>query len=90
MVDMYVIMVYDIGEERVSRVLRIGRQYLAWIQNSVFEGEISEADLMKLKNLLLEVIDVERDSVTFYLLRTTTYLKKETLGRIKGEPTKFL
>jgi len=29
--DMYVIMVYDVGEERVPKVLKTGRKYLTWV-----------------------------------------------------------
>ena len=46
---MYLIMVYDINEERVNKVLKIGRRYLTWMQNSVLEGEITNAKFMKLK-----------------------------------------
>ena len=46
---MYVIVVYDVGEKRVGKMLKLCRQYLCWIQNSVFEGELSEAKLWELK-----------------------------------------
>ncbi|MCS7113802.1 MAG: CRISPR-associated endonuclease Cas2 [Nitrososphaerota archaeon] len=82
---MFVIMVYDVGEERLPRVLGIGRRYLTWIQNSVFEGEISDANFVRLKDKLSKVIDKEHDAVTFYILRTTAYMKKENLGVVKGE-----
>jgi CRISPR-associated endonuclease Cas2 len=52
---MYVILVYDFGEKRVNKMLKLCRKYLNWIQNSVFEGEISEA---KLKELLCKVINL--------------------------------
>ncbi|MDX1905292.1 MAG: CRISPR-associated endonuclease Cas2, partial [Thermonemataceae bacterium] len=42
---MYVILIYDCGEKRVTKMLKLCRQYLHWIQNSVFEGEISEVKL---------------------------------------------
>ena len=42
---MYVIVVYDVGEKRVGKMLKLCRQYLCWIQNSVFEGALSEAKL---------------------------------------------
>lgn len=42
---MYVIIVYDVGEKRVGKMLKLCRQYLCWIQNSVLEGELSEAKL---------------------------------------------
>ena len=57
---MYVIIVYDVGEKRVGKMLKLCRQYLCWIQNSVLEGELSEAKLrelqMKMKALLLLLI----------------------------------
>ena len=43
---MYVIIVYDIKAERVNKVKSFLRQYLFWIQNSVFEGEASESEFM--------------------------------------------
>ena len=60
---MYLVLFYDIslsseGPERTkdSRVLRqvfkICKQYLTHIQNSVFEGELSESQLFKLKTEL--------------------------------------
>ena len=48
---MYVILVYDIGEKRVGKILKLCRKYLNWIQNSVFEGEITD---VKLKELITD------------------------------------
>jgi CRISPR-associated protein Cas2 len=86
---MYLILVYDISVERVSKVLKVCRKYLTWVQNSVFEGEISESDLIKLRDELEQIIE-SSDSVTMYKLRTTTYMEKEHLGTIKGEPSEFI
>lgn len=36
---MYVIIVYDVGEKRVGKMLKLCRQYLCWIQNSVLSPE---------------------------------------------------
>jgi CRISPR-associated protein Cas2 len=83
-------MVYDVNIKRVSKVLKISRTYLTWIQNSVLEGEITEANFMKLKKRLKEIIDENEDTITFYILRTTTYMKKETIGIIKGEQSQIL
>ena len=77
-------MVYDVNEKRVNKVLKIGRKYLDWIQNSVLEGEITEAKFEKLKLELKKVIKDDEDSVVFYILRTTMYSKREILGQIKG------
>lgn len=44
---MYLIMVYDIGEKRVQKVLKLSRKYLYWVQNSVVEGELSDGNFKK-------------------------------------------
>ena len=44
---MYVIAVYDVSAERTVKMLKLCRKYLHWIQNSVFEGELSELQLKK-------------------------------------------
>ena len=77
---MFVIMVYDIEVPRVTQVLKIGRQYLNWVQNSVLEGEIEKPTLERLKKALLNVIDESKDSVIIYELRTKQYYDKSVLG----------
>jgi CRISPR-associated protein Cas2 len=79
-----VILVYDVGEKRVAKVLKTCRKYLNWVQNSVLEGEISAADLKKLKLELKRAINEEEDSVIFYILRTTRYSERQTMGIKKG------
>lgn len=81
---MYLIMVYDINEKRVNKVLKVGRKYLNWMQNSVLEGEITRAKLIKLKGELKSIIEKEEDSIIFYKLRTKKYFAKETMGVEKG------
>lgn len=81
---MYLILVYDIREERVYKVLKIARKYLNWVQNSVLEGEISDAGLAKLKQELKEVMNHDEDSVVFYLMRTMKYSSREVMGIQKG------
>ena len=54
---MYVIIVYDVGEKRVGKILKLCRQYLCWIQNSVLEGELSEAKLRELQMKMKAIID---------------------------------
>ena len=79
---MYVILVYDIGEKRVGKMLKLCRKYLNWIQNSVFEGEISE---VKLKELLIKAdyLMEEDDSVIVFKSRMKNGLKKRSLGKKK-------
>lgn len=77
---MFVLMVYDVNVDRVTKVLKIGRKYLNHIQNSVLEGELSPAQYKKLKHEVERAINPERDSVRFYVLRTTLYMNVEKLG----------
>lgn len=82
---MYVILVYDIGEKRVGRMLKLCRQYLNWIQNSVFEGEITE---VKLKELMLhskKLMDEEQDSMIIFKSRNSKWLEKDVIGKEKNE-----
>ena len=44
-INMYVIITYDVGVKRNSKVLKICRRYLLHVQKSVFEGHITETDL---------------------------------------------
>ena len=55
---MFVIMVYDINVKRVAKVLKTSRRYLSWVQNSVFEGEITPGCLGALKRDLTKIFAV--------------------------------
>lgn len=81
---MFVILVYDVNTKRVAKVLKIARKYLHWVQNSVLEGDISEANFVKLKTEILKKIKEEEDSILFYTFRTKTYSKREEYGLKKG------
>ncbi len=81
---MNVILVYDIKEERVQKVLKTCRKYLHWVQNSVFEGEISPAKLEKLKVELKKIINEDEDSVIIYTFRAAWYTGREIIGIKKG------
>lgn len=85
---MYVIMVYDVGVERVAKVLKIGRKYLTWIQNSVLEGQITDANLIRLKEEINSVIEKE-DSVILFSFKAK-YELKVVLGISKNEPDIFV
>lgn len=87
---MYVIMVYDVGVERVVRVLKTGRKYLTHVQNSLLEGELSPAQFKRLKHEVGKIIDDTHDTVMFYTLRSKDYLDRERLGIATKEPGEFL
>jgi len=87
---MFVILVYDVCEKRVGKVLKTCRKYLHWVQNSVLEGEITEANFKKLKLELKRIINEKEDSVIFYILRTTKYSERESMGIKKGGEEQFI
>jgi len=83
---MFVILVYDAGENRVQKFHRICRRYLTWVQLSVFEGELTNAQLERLKAELRQVMEPDEDSVIFYAFRTRRYFAREVMGKEKGDP----
>lgn len=87
---MYIILVYDVNVKRVARALKVCRQYLTWVQNSVFEGEISEGKLQELKLRLRKVIKDEEDSILIYRLRDEKLFKKDILGQERNPVDSFL
>jgi len=87
---MYVILVYDVGEKRVGKMLKLCRKYLNWIQNSVFEGEITEVKLKELKHLARQIMDRETDSIILFKSRDEKWLNKEILGLERSSTDNFL
>ena len=63
---MYTIVVYDTAAERNPRILRVCRRYLHHVQRSVFEGELSPAQLKRLRAAVEASIDRTYDSVLVY------------------------
>jgi CRISPR-associated protein Cas2 len=76
----FVILVYDTLAERNPSVLRTCRQYLHWVQRSVFEGELSAAQYRTLTRELTAQIDISYDSVRIYTSRTAEFIDKHTIG----------
>jgi len=81
---MFVVLVYDFDVKRVAKALKRCRKYLNWVQNSVFEGEISEVNLKKLKVEMQKIMNEEQDSLIIYSWRTERYTKREIIGVKKG------
>lgn len=69
----------------MAKALKTCRKYLNWVQNSVFEGEISEVNLKKLKAELKRIMDEEEDSIIIYTWRTQRYTNREIMGIEKNE-----
>ncbi|MFD1874310.1 CRISPR-associated endonuclease Cas2 [Hymenobacter bucti] len=78
---MYIILVYDMKQQRVGKMLKLCRRYLHWIQNSVFEGEISEVKLAELLAKARTIMEEEEDSLILFKSRTQQWLEKQVVGR---------
>jgi CRISPR-associated protein Cas2 len=62
----HVIVVYDTAAERNPAVLKTCRQYLHHIQRSVFEGQLSAAQLRRFESAIRARIDPGYDRVLLY------------------------
>ena len=87
---MYVLVVYDVNVKRVSRVHKYLKRYLHWVQNSVFEGELTDAQIEEVKAGLQRTLICEDDSVLFYTARDQRWLDKQIIGRERGQTNNFL
>lgn len=87
---MYVIIVYDVEQERVAKVCQFLRRFLHWVQNSAFEGELSESQLEAIRFKLREILDPEKDSVYIYRLPDKKFLQKEVIGQEKALTEVFI
>lgn len=87
---MYCILVYDVGEKRVAKMLKLCRRYLNWIQNSVFEGEISEIKLKELKHEAKKIMDTGVDSLIIFTIRQKCWCDKQIVGKERNVLDNFL
>ena len=88
---MYVILVYDIytddkGKKILPKVFKLCKKYLTHVQKSVFEGEISQTQLMQLKVDQSKYIRDNEDGLIIFKSRQEKWLEKEYLG-IKEDAT---
>lgn len=71
-------------------MLKLCRQYLNWIQNSVFEGELTPAQLRELKMKARDIMKPTEDSLIIFTSRNEQWLEKEVIGKEKNELSSFL
>ena len=82
---MKVILIYDIetvekeDQQRLNRARKVARKFLYHVQKSVFEGELTYSQLVRLKQEILRVVDRQRDSVIIYQLPEGARWKREIL-----------
>jgi CRISPR-associated protein Cas2 len=87
---MYVLLVYDVEVARLSKVHKFLKRHLHWVQNSVFEGELTEAQVEAVKAGLRRLMSDDADSVLIYTARDQKWLTRESLGRERSETGNLL
>ncbi|RMF96765.1 MAG: CRISPR-associated endonuclease Cas2 [Planctomycetota bacterium] len=71
---MMVVVAYDVatttpeGRRRLSHVAKTCLDYGQRVQNSVFECSVTPEQWVNLKGKLLDIVDLEEDSLRFYFL----------------------
>ncbi len=85
---MYAIVVYDVHVDKVQKVNTFLKRYLFWVQNSVFEGEVSESQLREVQKYLENMLDPDESTVIF-LLRSAKYVRRIQIGR-STEPNRII
>ncbi len=91
---MYIILIYDIimdkkGAKILRNVFKICKKYLTHIQKSVFEGNLTDLEYMKLKYELNEYIRKDKDSLIVFKSRNDKWLDKEFLGIVDDKTSNF-
>ena len=87
---MYVLVTYDVatssegGQRRLRRVAKVCLDHGQRVQNSVFECKIDPAQFVTLKQQLLAIIDIEKDSLRFYMLGSNWERRVEHHGAKPG------
>ena len=90
---MYIILVYDInleekeGQKVLRNVFKTCKKYLVHIQNSVFEGELLESQLIKLKLELNKYIRKDKDSIIVFKSRNQRWMEKIFFGKVEDDKT---
>lgn len=90
---MYVILVYDInlekkeGQKVLRKVFKTCKKYLTHIQNSVFEGELLDSQMVALNKELDEYVRHDLDSVIVFKSRNQRWLDKEFIGKVEDDKT---
>jgi CRISPR-associated protein Cas2 len=83
---MMVLVTYDVrtedetGARRLRRVANVCKDFGQRVQNSVFECLVDPAQLVALRQALLDEMDQEEDSVRFYFLGSNWKHRVEHVG----------
>lgn len=76
----YAFVFYDIRENRVNKVFKVCKKYFKHHQKSVFRGNITPSNIIKLRIDLKKVINESEDFVTIIKMMNQDSFDEETIG----------
>ena len=83
---MLILITYDVntetttGQKRLRQIAKTCVNYGQRVQNSVFECNLDAAQLVKVKAMLIKIMDKDTDSLRFYFLGNNYKNKVEHYG----------
>ena len=71
-------------------LFKICKKYLTHIQKSVFEGELTEVQIMKLKMELDKIVKKDIDSIIIFKARNNRWMEKEMWALVEDKLDNFI
>ncbi|MFP4351299.1 MAG: CRISPR-associated endonuclease Cas2 [Puniceicoccaceae bacterium] len=80
---MYLVLVYDTDKKNCAKLHKALKRHLHWNQRSVFEGQVTPAQLAEIKHTIHRIRH-PKSHIVFYQIENEKMLKKEELGEGEG------
>jgi CRISPR-associated protein Cas2 len=93
---MYCLVVYDMPVYKVTKVHKFLKKRLNWIQNSVFEWELSQSEFVKMKGELKKLVvpkkwsDDEAGSAIIFSMPYMGAMERTIIGEEKSPIDNFI
>ena len=90
--NMFVILFYDIGDPQYKerdnshRIRKAVAKFIPRVQYSVYEGDLRESELKRLKDMLLAEIVPGQDSIIIYTFNSLKYSDRIVIGEDRNSP----
>lgn len=85
----YIVVVYDMEADRTRKMLTFLRRYLTHVQNSVFEGDVTEGDLEKIRAGVDELLN-PGESTIIYCVSSEKLVERTVFGDDPAADNQFL
>ena len=89
MIVVYVIAVYDVQADRTRLFRNYLRRFLIHLQNSVFEGKVTEGELERMRSHLDDLLE-PGESTIVYTVSAESYVDRTVFGDDPTEDSQFL